>query len=104
MPLLETKVLDIDRKMMLDLWGRGSFDFVHKPAAGQAGGILVAWNKTVLEVVDSVIGDFLVSMKCRNKVDDGVWAFSGVYGPCDHELFGCFRDELGRVWNGWMVP
>lgn len=50
--LQETKLQSIDRKISADLWGRGDFDFVHKPAVGRAGGLLVAWNKSKTEVLE----------------------------------------------------
>lgn len=86
----ETKTQAIDRKMMLDLWGRRPFSFVHKPTAGRSGGIMVAWNTSMLDVIDSKVGEFLGSILCKNKEDDKVWGFSGVYGPCDQTKFGFF--------------
>lgn len=94
----------IDRRMMLDLYSTRKFKFMHKPAVGQARGILVAWDSNVLEVIESVIGDYSVSVKCKNKEDDLVWAFSVVYGPCDHSEFGRLKEELCRARGLWQVP
>lgn len=70
--LQETKVHDIDRKMKLDLWGQKKFDCIHKPTISQVGGIMVAWDTNVLDVIESKIGDYSVSVLCRNKEDDVV--------------------------------
>lgn len=47
--------------MKVDLWGRHLFKFIHKPAAGKSGGILVAWNSSIVELSNFRIGDFSVS-------------------------------------------
>lgn len=91
--LQETKAQAIDKNMVLDLWGRNPFNFVYKLAVGRSGGIMVAWNTNVLEVTNYKVGEFSVSILCKNK-DDKEWAFSGVYGPCDQSEFGLFREDL----------
>lgn len=48
----------IDRKARGVLSGRRDYDFVHKSAVGSEGGIIVAWNRRSLEVLESRIGDF----------------------------------------------
>lgn len=76
---------------------------IHKQEEGQLGGILVAWDVKVLEVIDSVVRNYSVSVKSRNKEDDWVWAFSVVYGLCEHAEFGRLREELSGVRERWQV-
>lgn len=101
--LQETKIQSMDRKISKDLWGRREFDFVHKPAIGSAGGILVARNKSKVEARDSRVGDYSVSIRCRMK-DSEEWPFTGVYGPCDPAAFGLLREDPCKVQVEWKVP
>lgn len=66
------------------------------------GGILVAWNTEVVEVLDSMVGDFSVSVLCK---EDGMkWAFSSVYGPADQSDFSGVKSKLDRVCEALGVP
>ena len=49
-----------------------------------AGGILLLWDKRVLEKVEVMVGTFLVSIKWQGVGDGFIWACSGVYGPNDN--------------------
>lgn len=86
------------------MWGRRHYDFVHKPAVQAAGGILVAWNTELIEVLDRKVGNFSISIFCRNKADGLKWAFSGVYGPTDQSDFSYVSNELGLIGEDWGVP
>lgn len=70
----ETKVQTIDMRMIVDLWGWKPFKFIHKPAKGRLGVILVAWNTKVIEVTDFRIGDSSIFVLCKSKEDEVVWA------------------------------
>ena len=77
---------------------RGSVD-----AEGSAGGILVFWDKRVVELVEMEIGIFSVSCCFKNCIDGFQWMFSGVYGPIVDSKREFFWEELGAVrglWNG----
>lgn len=62
------------------MWGRKHFEFIHKSTTDSVGGILMAWNKNMVEVLDSRVGDYSVSILCRNVVDDNRWAFQECMG------------------------
>jgi hypothetical protein len=49
-------------------------------SGGALGGILITWDKRVVEKVDVCMGDFTLVVSFRNVVDRFVWAFAGVYG------------------------
>ena len=46
-----------------------------------AGGILLKWDKRVLDKVEVMVGTFSVSVKWQGVGDGFIWACSGVYGP-----------------------
>lgn len=98
--LQETKLQTINRRIVVDLWGR-SFEFVHKPMVGRADGILVAWDSSVIEVVDQFVGDFSVSILVRSREEGCCWAFSGVYDPSEVGRFPAFREKLGGIRIKW---
>lgn len=102
--LQETKVQEIDRRMALNMWGRRSFSFIHKPASRRSRGILVAWDTKLMEVLDHCIGEFSISVLCWNKVEDKEWAFFGVYGQCNQRELSLLWEELSDVRSAWVVP
>ena len=42
---------------------------------GASGGILLMWNRRVVEKIDEAVGLFSVSCKFRSIVDQHEWAF-----------------------------
>ena len=76
---------------------------------GSAGGILVFWDKRVVELVDMETGIFSVSCCFRNCIDGFQWMFSGVYGPVvdsKREVFlggigCCYRLMEWALVRGW---
>lgn len=79
--LQETKLQQVGKKIVIDLWGCRPFKFLHKEADGKLGGPLVAWNSKSIEVLEHMFGDFSVSIICQNRLDSFKWVFSAVYGP-----------------------
>lgn len=47
----------------------------------KSGGILIAWNKKVVVVMDVRIDTFFVSLKCKSVEDGFDWMFFGIYEP-----------------------
>ena len=73
-------------------------------AEGTAGGILVFWDTSKLELLEAEIGHFSITCMFKNVEDGFLWAFTGVYGPvkrCKRELFW---EELGSVKGLWEGP
>ena len=79
--LQETKLDLIDRKIMRSLWGIPHVDWEYLGSVGASGGIILMWDRRVVEKLDAAVGHFSVSCKFRNVLDHKEWAFSGVYGP-----------------------
>lgn len=49
------------------------------------------------------MGEFSVSILCKNKDNDEVWDFFGVCGSCDQTEFWLFREDLCRTRSLWQV-
>ena len=105
--LQETKIQNMSVGIVRSL-GVGRFlDWGTVDAEGSAGGILVFWDKRVVELVDMKTRIFSVSCCFRNCTDGCQWMFSRVYGPVLDSKMELFWEELGVVrglWNGpWCV-
>ena len=56
---------------------------------------MVIWDVRSIRVIDSLIGDFTVSI--HNKDKNEKWWFTGVYGPSSYNGRGLFWDELAGL-------
>lgn len=76
----ETKMQRVDRR---DSVGGGRWaEWEHFGAEGAAGGILVMWDSRVVSKMGTIVGVHSVSCLLKIVVNDKVWIYSGVYGPC----------------------
>ena len=55
--------------------------WLYKSSVGSSGGILVGFNESKFELLDSWINDFSVTVHLRNKTETYDWLFTVVYGP-----------------------
>ena len=84
--LQETKMELKTRREISSLWGCQHLDWLYLGSIGALGGVLVMWDRRMVEKIDETVGRFFVSCKFKNVVDHFVWAFTSVYGPnfdCD---------------------
>ena len=79
-------------------------DWVALDADRTAGGILLMWDRRVLERKEVLVGSFSVSVQWQEVGDGFIWACSGVYGPIDNSARGLMWDELVGVHHLWNVP
>ena len=66
-------------------------------AKGQVGGIVVFWDKRVLELLEMEIGAFSMSCRFRNCEGGFEWMFSKVYGLVLAEEREDFWVELSAI-------
>ena len=69
-----------------------------------AGGILLMWDKRVLDKVEVMVGTFSVSVKWQGVGDGFIWVCSGVYGPNENDERGHIWDELVGIQQYWQIP
>ncbi|RVX21782.1 Transposon TX1 uncharacterized 149 kDa protein [Vitis vinifera] len=85
--------------------GSGRFlDWRALDADGTAGGLLICWDKRLMEVVDWEEGLYSLSCRFKNVEDGTVWVFTGVYGPFIREAREGLWEELGAVRGIWDEP
>jgi hypothetical protein len=102
--LQETKLGLISSRVVRSLWGGQYVDWVFLGSNGASGGILLMWDRRVVEKLEDAVGQYSVSCKFKTVMDQSEWMFSGVYGPnLDSERQGLW-DELAGVKSWWDVP
>jgi exonuclease III len=86
--LQESKLEFISNNVVRSLWGCRHVDWCYSASRGAFGGILILWDKRVMEKIKERVGEFTVACSFR-KVENGFsWAFASVYGPnsnCDRK-------------------
>ena len=98
----ETKIQSMNKGIVRSL-GVGRFlDWGAVEAEGTGGGILVFWDKRVLELVDMAFGIFSISCWLKNCGDGFQWMFTGVYGPVVVSSRESFWEELGSIRGLWL--
>lgn len=70
-------------------------------AISTARGVLTFWDKRFISLLDSMVGEFLVSCRFKNEEDGFIWVFIGVYGPLSKTNRELFWEGLGDVGGLW---
>lgn len=89
----------ISAGIVWDLWGGSFMKWTVRPASGASGGILLMWDKCVVECIEEVMDTFSICCKFKSIMDRFVWAFSGVYGPNVDSKRHSLWEELARVFS-----
>ena len=92
--LQETKLDHMDQSLIRSIWSNpyAGWEFVN--AVNVARGILLLWDKRVLDKIDAYSGEFSVSCSWKGVVDGFVWTCTGVYGPTVETSRSTFWAEL----------
>ena len=105
--LQETKMQEMSRMIVRSLSVGRCLDWRALNSRGVSGGVLMFWDKRVLQLLEAEVGTFSVSCRFKSCEDDFCWNFSGVYGPTLKEEREVCLAELGVVrglWGGsWCV-
>ena len=56
-------------------------DWLYLGLLGALGGILLMWDKRVVEKMEEAVGQFSISCGFKNVKNQLEWAFTSVYGP-----------------------
>lgn len=99
--LQETKLEIISNNIVRSLWSCPFVDWCYLASCGASGGMLIMWNKRIVEKIDVFVGEFVPAYSFRSVVDDFSWAFAGVYSPNIDALRSSLWDELARLSSWW---
>jgi hypothetical protein len=102
--LQETKLEFIPNNIVRSLWGCPYDDWCYLASCGASGGMLIMWDKRIVEKIDGFVGEFVLACSFRSVVDDFSWAFVGVYGPNIDALRSSLWDELSGLSSWWELP
>jgi hypothetical protein len=102
--LQETKLEYVSNIIVRSLWGCLFADWCYLPSRGAAGGILLMWDRRVVEKVEVYVGEFVVACSFKNVVDAFSWAFAGVYGPHNISSRRLLWEELAGLLSWWDLP
>jgi hypothetical protein len=102
--LQETKMEVINVEVIRSVWGCTYVDWIYLGSACASGGILLMWDRRVVEKIEECVGKFIVACVFRSVTENCEWAFAGVYGPNDDGVRSILWDELGGLMNVWDRP
>jgi hypothetical protein len=93
----KTKMELIMAQVVRSLWRCQFVDWLFLGSSGASGGIILMWDKRVMEKFEDAIGYFSVSCKFKNVEDQKLWMFTGVYRPNDAPDRRLMWDELAGI-------
>ena len=102
--LQETKMQEMSKMIVRSLGVGRCLDWKVLNSRGASSGVLVLWDKKVLQLLEAEVGNFSVSCRFKNCEDDFCWLFFGVYGPSLMKEREDFWAELGAVRGLWSDP
>ena len=97
----ESKLDSTSSSLVKSLWGSPFVDWGALDAIHTVGGVILMWDKRVVERVDSVVESFSISVVLKGVLDGFEWICSGVYGLTDESLRDAMRAELDLVRSRW---
>jgi exonuclease III len=102
--LIETKMEFISREVVRSIWGGQHVGWVYMGSNGASGGLLLMWDRRVVEKMEECMGQYTMACCFQNVQDHFVWAFGGVYGPNDDVERRILWEELAGLRTVWEVP
>jgi hypothetical protein len=78
--------------------------WVYLGSRGASGGILLMWDRKVVEKIEEYMGRYVVACAFRSVSVNFEWGFAGVYGPNDDGDRRRLWDELAGLRNIWEMP
>jgi exonuclease III len=102
--LQETKLDKVDGRLIHSIWGNRFAGWEVLNADNTAGGVLLLWDKRVVERIDSIVGRFSVSCQWKSLVDGFEWVGTGVYGPNRDDSRSELWAELSEIRHQWSQP
>ncbi|KAE8646134.1 hypothetical protein Csa_015673, partial [Cucumis sativus] len=97
--LVETKLQNINKKIIKSLWSSISVKWHFSPAKSSSGGIVIMWDDIRFKVVDYLVKKFTLSIEITypNDSNNLNWWLTAVYGPSKRENRGDFWIELHEI-------
>ena len=105
--LQETKFSSVNSIVLCSLLGSPFSNWAVLDAIQSSGGVLLFWDKRVVEKIDVSVGRFSVSVLLKGVLDGFEWVCTGIYSPNADNHRAALWEELSRVrtrWNkAWLL-
>ncbi|XP_026444360.1 uncharacterized protein LOC113344647 [Papaver somniferum] len=102
--LQETKMMQCTQFDIKQICGYSNVGWTFQQSVGSSGGMLIIWDKYFVEINDSLVGDYTLSVSCTNKADNFKWMLTNVYGPNNPVERTEFWEELDNACRLWDLP
>ena len=102
--LQETKLEWVTRGIVRSIWSCPYIDWLYLGSEGASGGILLMWDRRVVEKIEEAVGFFSISCRFKNVSDQFEWAFTGIYGPNLNRNRQFMWEELAGLNSWWNLP
>jgi exonuclease III len=101
--LQETKLEIISNSLVRSLWRCPYADWCYLASSGASGGMLLMWDKRIVEKIDVFVGEYVLACSFRSVEEDFSWAYAGVYGPNLDAFRSSLWDELAGLISWWEM-
>ncbi|KAE8652281.1 uncharacterized protein LOC105434766 [Cucumis sativus] len=91
--LSETKLLNVNNKLVKSIWSSISIKYIFKQVSGRSGGILLMWDDLKHQLINYVIGEFTISTNFV-EADGYNWWITSVYDLVNRSRRKSFWQEL----------
>lgn len=98
----ETKIQIMSDSLVAEVWGARTSAWLVLLAMGASRGILLIWDINKVEVLDSEVGAYSMSVRCRLRSCVEEWVFVGVYDPTKRWEVDDFLTELDDSKGRWI--
>jgi hypothetical protein len=86
------------------LLGCHNVDWCYLDSRGALGGVLIMWDKNMVEKINECVREFTLAVTFRNVEDHYACAFAGVYGPNSDRHRRLLWDKLAGLLSWWNLP
>ena len=102
--LQDTKLEWVTRGIVRSIWSCPYIDWLYLGSEGASGGILLMWDRRVVEKIEEAVGFFSILCRFKNVSDQFEWAFTGIYGPNLNRKRQFMWEELASLNSWWNLP
>ena len=94
----------VTRGLVRSIWSCPFVDWLYLGSEGASSGILLMWDRRVVEKLEEAVGNFSISCRFKNVNDHFEWAFTGIYGPNLNRNRHLMWEELAGLISWWNLP
>lgn len=102
--LQETKLEEIDQKLIRTCWTSDDFDWCFSPSVGKSGGILSAWDKKKFILEAKRIEKHWIAIWGEISSNNFRCLVINIYNPCNVDLRCNVWVEISEFWNEMNIP